>query len=257
MKISVITTVRNAVDTVEETIQSVANQDYPDVEHVIVDGASDDGTQQVISRYRKNLGSYVSEPDQGIYHGMNKGIDRAVGDVIGFLNADDSYQDESVLSQVAEVFTDPEVDGCYANLVYVDARDTDRIIRYWNSREYQPGLFERGWMPAHPTFYVRARFYRELGGFDTRYRYQSDFEHTARFMAVNNIRTRYIPSIWVRMRMGGTTNRSIGNVIRGNLESYSACKTLGLRVTPFYFVTKFMNRLPQFFSRPPETKGTN
>jgi glycosyltransferase involved in cell wall biosynthesis len=250
MSISVVTVVYNGANTIEETIRSVQSQDYAQVEHIVVDGASTDNTAEIVKRNRGKIAVFVSEPDRGIYDAMNKGLALATGDVVGFLNADDVYVDATVLSQVAQVFRDATVDGCYADLMYVDKTDTDRMVRYWKSRSYEDGLFERGWMPAHPTFFVRRAIFRRLGGFDLDYRLQSDFELTMRFLAVNRIRTVYIPTVWVRMRMGGESNKRIMNVIRGNLEAYRACRKHRLDVSPFFIVKKVLSRVPQFFRRP-------
>ncbi|MCG6871843.1 MAG: glycosyltransferase, partial [Gammaproteobacteria bacterium] len=163
--------------------------------------------------------------------------------------ADDIYAHNHVLERVNAVFEDPHVDACYGDLVYVARDDLTRVIRYYRSGEYRPGAFERGWMPAHPTFFVRRRIYDQYGGFDTRYRYQSDLDLTMRLMAVHGIRTRYLPETLVRMRMGGTTNRSLANIVRGNRESYVALRRAGLRVTPWYFVSKACMRIPQFWQR--------
>ncbi len=249
MKITIVTVVYNAADTLEQSILSVRSQLWKEVEHIVIDGASTDGSLEIIQRHGDKLSQWVSEPDQGIYHAMNKGLSLATGDIVGFLNADDIYQDEHVLADVASCFANDSVDGCYGDLVYVAKDNPDKVIRYWQSRDYRPGLFESGWMPAHPTFFVRRKVYQEFGCFDTRLRFQSDFELTARLMAVHGIATCYLPRILVRMRTGGITNRSLANIVRGNAESYSACKRLGLEVTPFYFLTKFALRVPQFFCR--------
>ena len=250
MKVSVITTVLNCVNTIEYTIQSVSSQSHVDIEHIIIDGQSTDGTLEILQRYSEQVSLIVSEPDSGIYHGMNKGLALATGDVVGFLNADDYYQHENVISDLCAVFDDPTIQGCYADLVYVDPLQVDKIIRYWKSKDYQPGLFEKGWMPAHPTFYVRREVYKEHGVFNIDYKFHADLEITARFIAVKKIKTRYVPDIWVRMRTGGATNRSLKNIIKGNLESYKACKKLGLKITPLYFITKTLMRLPQLFLKP-------
>jgi glycosyltransferase involved in cell wall biosynthesis len=250
MKISVITTVLNGAETLEQAILSVHAQSHRPLEHIIIDGGSTDGSLEVVERHRDKISTLVSEPDEGLYHGMNKGIACATGDVVGFLNADDFYNNSTVLDRVAGIFNDASVDACYADLVYVSPDNPEKIVRYWTSRNYRPGLFEKGWMPAHPTFYVRRGVYETCGGFNTDYIFHADFEHTARLIAVNGINTHYQPETWVRMRIGGTTNRSLSNIVRGNLESYRACRTLGLKVTPMYFVTKFLMRVPQFFNRP-------
>ena len=163
MKISIITVVHNAVSTLQETIDSVASQVGVEVEHIVVDGASTDGTLDIICDNADRLAYWISEPDRGIYEAMNKGIARARGEVVGLLNADDLYAGPDVLSKVANMLADPGVDACYGDLVYVDAGDTDRVVRYWKSGEYRSGAFERGWMPAHPTFFVRRSIYQQLG----------------------------------------------------------------------------------------------
>jgi len=254
MKISIITSVFNAVDTVEETILSVANQNHSDVEHIVVDGASTDGTLDVVEKYRTRLAWFVSEPDRGVYDGMNKGLRLATGDVIGFLNADDVYAHEGVLHRVAEVMSNPQIDACYADLVYVDKDDSQRIVRYWKSQPYEEGLFLKGWMPAHPTFFVRRSVYERFGGFDLSYPRQSDFELTMRFLHVHKIRAVYIPEIFVRMRTGGLSNSSWRGVLKGNLEAYRAFKKYVTGATPFFIFRKILTRLPQFFSKSPKMK---
>ena len=249
MKISIITVVYNSAATIEDTIMSVASQTYQDVEHIVVDGASTDGTLSVIHRHMDKIKRFISEPDKGIYDAMNKGIRLAGGDVIGFLNADDIYADNSVLEKVAGVFDDSAVDACYADLVYVSKDDLNKVIRYWKSREYQEGLFRKGWMPAHPTFFVRKAVYDKYGGFDLDFKFQSDFDLTMRFLEVYKIKAVYIPEIFVKMRVGGATNRSPINIIKGNIEAYRACKKNGLNVSLFFIVRKILSRIPQFFSK--------
>jgi glycosyltransferase involved in cell wall biosynthesis len=240
----------NAAATLEEAILSVDAQRHAVREHIVVDGGSDDGTREVLERHRHRLAHALSEPDRGIYDAMNKGIALATGEVIGFLNADDRYAHADVVSRIAEQFIDPDVGACYADLVYVHKENTSQVVRYWKSRRYEPGLFERGWMPAHPTFYARRDLYARLGGYNTAYRLQSDFDLTMRFLAVHGVHSVYVPETWVEMRLGGATNRSVRNVIRGNLEAYRAARSHGLRVTPFFMVRKVLSRVPQFLSRP-------
>jgi len=254
MKISVVTVAYNAADTISDTLESVAAQNHDSIEHIVIDGASSDETMRVVDGYRNSLAQVVSEPDDGIYHAMNKGIALTTGDVIGTLNADDMYMHDGVMKRVAEAFEDPSVEACYGDLIYVDRDRLDKTIRYWTSRDYRPGLFERGWLPAHPTFFVRREVYEKHGLFDLKYNIQSDFELTMRFLALRKINSMYIPEILIRMRMGGTTNNSVMNFIKGNLESYRACKSHGLRISPLFFVTKWAQRLPQFVRRPSANK---
>jgi glycosyltransferase involved in cell wall biosynthesis len=246
VKISVVTVVFNGASTIEDTILSVARQTHADIEHIVIDGGSTDGTLDVIARHRDRLAIVVSEPDSGLYDAMNKGIAAAAGDVIGTLNADDVYADDSVLGQVATAMQDPSCDACYADLIYVDARDAVKVRRVWRSRVFSPGLFLSGWMPAHPTFFVRRSVYERYGLFDTAYKLQADFELTMRFMEVHGIKAAYVPRLWVRMRSGGVSNRSVLNVIRGNLEAWRACRRHGFRVGPGFILRKIASRLPQF-----------
>ncbi|MFN7085992.1 MAG: glycosyltransferase family 2 protein [Burkholderiales bacterium] len=249
MKISIITVCFNSAATIEETLLSVAAQRYADKEHLVIDGASTDGTVDIVRR-QPSVARWISEPDRGIYDAMNKGIAMATGEVIGTLNADDVYADDTVLAQVAEVFANPAVDACFADLVYVDKRHTGKVVRYWKSRAYEAGLFERGWMPAHPTFFARRDVYERFGKFDLEFPRQADFELTMRLLAVHKITSVYVPKIWVRMRKGGISNNSIRGVIKGNIEAWRACRKNKLEIGPFFVVTKLLSRIPQFFSRP-------
>ena len=250
MKISIITAAFNAADTIADTIRSVSSQTHPEVEHIIVDGGSKDSTRDILDENIAFLDRVVSEPDEGLYYAMNKGIALASGDVVGILNADDVYAHPKVLERVAETIKVHDVQCCYADLVYVDRNNMNDVVRYWTSNTFVPGSFRRGWLPAHPTLFILRDVYEHYGSFDVDYKIQSDFELSMRFLEINRISSYYVPEIWVRMRMGGTTNRSLTNIIKGNLESYRACKKHGLGVGPMFFVTKIAQRLPQFFNRP-------
>jgi len=162
MKISVITAVYNAKDTVTDAIESKLGQDYHNIELVVIDGASTDGTQELLESYRDRIGVFICEADQGIYYALNKGIEHATGDVVGFLHADDLFADEHVLSRIAETFAD--ADAVYGDLVYVSKAEPDRVIRYWRSGDYSEHKLKHGWMPPHPTFYVRRSIYERWCG---------------------------------------------------------------------------------------------
>lgn len=248
MKISVITVVFNGEATIEDTILSVHSQDNKDVEHIVVDGGSTDRTLEVIAKHRDKIDAVVSEPDAGIYDAMNKGLALATGDIVGFLNADDVYEGSSVLDEIARVIETQKVDACYGDLIFVDRKDTRKIVRYWKSQPYRDGLFEKGWMPAHPTFFARRWVYGKYGGFDLAYRRQSDFELTMRFLAVHKIKSAYIPKVLVRMRSGGVS-RGLWHILQGNLESYRACRKHALNVSPLFIARKILSRVPQFFHR--------
>jgi glycosyltransferase involved in cell wall biosynthesis len=247
MRISVITVSFNAASTIAETLHSVAEQSHADVEHIVVDGASTDGTPELVRREGKRVAELISEPDRGLYDGMNKGVARATGDMIAFLNADDIYAHPHVLSRVAEIMAaTPTLDACYADLVFVARDDTSRAVRVLHSRKYQPGLFERGWMPPHPTLFVRRQVFERMGDFDIAYPRQADFDLALRFFVHGGLRARYAPEYWVRMRAGGISNGSVRGVWLGNLEAVAICKKNGLQVPPWFMLTKIGSRLVQF-----------
>lgn len=252
MKISIITVVFNNEKTIEDTILAVAAQTHPDIEHIVVDGASTDGTMDVVRRHRGKIAKLVSEPDEGIFDAMNKGIRLATGEVIAFLNADDIYADNTVLEQVASVFFDPSVDACYANLVYVDPVDLNKVVRFWKSQEFKPGLFQKGWVPAHPTFFARKKVYQQHGNYDVSLKLAADYELMLRFLEKFKVKSVYIPRVFVKMRTGGVSNNSIRNILQQNIEIYRACKKNGVPVSPFFVFTKIFSKLSQFYSKPAE-----
>ena len=252
MKISIITVTYNCASFVSECLASVILQTHTDVEHVVIDGASTDETLELLERKREQLAVLVSEPDSGIYDAMNKGIKLAKGDVIGFLNSDDFYASDKVLSRVAEVFEeDPSLDACYADLIYTNQIDTSLTVRYWKSNDFVPGLFSKGWCPPHPTFFVRHSVYERFGDFDLTYHIASDVELMMRFLEVHNIHVRYVPEVWVKMRAGGTSNKSLGNIWIQNVEILRALQRHGLHANPLRFLgQKLVSRGKQLSSRP-------
>lgn len=253
MRISIITVVYNNVETLEDTILSVAAQNHRNIEHIVVDGGSNDGTLAIIEKYRDKLASVISEPDKGIYDAMNKGIAISTGEVIGFLNADDIYSTNNSVTMVATTFYDnTEIDACYSDLVYVAENDLDNIVRFWKSCDYKEGLFEKGWCPAHPTLFVKNNVYRKYGDFDLRYDMGNDVEIMMRFIYRRKIVTKYIPKVLVKMRTGGTSNKSIKNILKQNIEIIKAARSNGVNISLFMFlVNKFINKTSQYISIPP------
>ena len=249
MKISIITVCYKSVVTLPDTIKSICSQSYTEIEYIIIDGDSKDGTQQVASEYKNIINIFVSEKDRGIYDAMNKGLSLATGDIIGLLNADDFYADCDVLQKVMETFSDSTIDACYSDLQYVDQVDTSKIVRYWKSEPYQKGLFERGWIPPHPTFFVRKKIYEQYGKFNLSFKIAADVELLTRFIVKYEIKCKYLPILSVKMRMGGTSNKSISNIIKQNLEILRALKMNGLKVSVLFPLYKLINRIPQFFHR--------
>ena len=231
-----------------DCIESVINQTHASIEHIIVDGGSNDGTINILNKYQNNLSKIISEPDDGIYHAMNKGIKYASGEVVGFLNSDDFYFDNDVLSKVFQIFkSNPSINACYSDLVYVDKLTASKTIRYFKSKEFTPGLFSKGWCPPHPTFFVRKSVFKKYGDFDLNLKIASDVDLMMRFLEIHKVKSLYIPEIWVKMRMGGTTNKNLNNILRQNLEVISSLKKNGLAVNYInFFINKIFSRTKQF-----------
>ena len=252
-KISIITVSFNSEATIQDTIDSVLAQVYPNVEYIIIDGASKDTTMDIVGEYGDRIDKVISKPDKGIYDGMNKGIRAATGDVVGFINSDDFYPTNRVLTKVMEGFSDPSLDVCYGDLCYVRSNATHSIVRYWKSSAFVPGAFRNGWCPPHPTFFVRRKIYAEFGLFELKYQIAADIELMMRLLEVDNVKAAYLPEVLVHMRLGGETNKSIGNIIRQNQEIWHALKTHGLKPSLFGFVGgKALSRGKQFVTRPLE-----
>jgi len=247
MKISIITVCYNSAKTIEDTLKSVASQKDLNIEHIVIDGASTDETLQIIKQH-DSVTRLISEPDKGIYDAMNKGISLATGDVIGTLNADDFYMDDHVLSDVAKIFLDPNIDACYGDLLYVSEANTDHAVRFWKSTNYKHGLFKSGWMPAHPTFFVRKNVYERLGNFDLNYKIAADFELLFRFNEKNKVNTKYLPKVLVKMRLGGTTNKNVSNIIWQNKEIFTILRAYYADFSILKFAAKkLINRFLQFY----------
>lgn len=250
MKITVITATYNSAATIIDTLASIAAQSYLNIEHVIIDGASKDDTVALVHQHGSSASKLVSERDSGIYDAMNKGLALATGDVVGFLNSDDVYADTDALQRVAQAFQDPRIDVVYGDLVFVAQDNLDRVIRYWKSRDYTPGACASGWMPPHPTFYARRSVYETHGGFDLAFPVAADFEMALRLLDKAHVQSRYIPSVQVRMRMGGESTRSLKSVFLQNGETSRACLKHGLPGGACFVLRRLVSKLPQLLHRP-------
>ena len=239
----------NNAGVLDDCIKSVLNQSHNSIEHILIDGGSKDDTIKILKKYQNHLTKFISEPDQGIYHAMNKGINLADGDVIGFLNSDDFYAHNKVLSKVCEMLdSNPELDACYSDLIYVDKLTASKTIRYFKSSQFIPGSFSRGWCPPHPTFFVRSTLFKKYGNFDINFNIASDVDLMMRFLEVYNIKSVYVPETWVKMRMGGTTNKNLANIILQNREILVSLKKNGLPDNKVnFFINKIISRSKQFF----------
>lgn len=245
MKISVITVTFNSAATILDTLKSVNSQDYVDIEHILIDGASTDATLEIAKKYGDRITAVVSEKDQGIYHALNKGIALATGDVVGFLHSDDIFSDEGVLSQVAEKFIEENADAVYGNLNYVSKSDTGVIIRRWVSGKFTRSKFKNGWMPPHPTLYMKRKHYLSYGCFDVKFAISADYESMLRFFWRHKLSASYIPRVLVKMRIGGESNRNIRNVYIKMKEDGEAMKKNG--IPPFRaLLFKNLSKVKQF-----------
>lgn len=250
MKVSVITVAYNSAKTIRDTIDSVLSQSYEDIEYIVIDGGSKDGTQDIVRSYGSEISHFISEPDKGIYDAMNKGVSMATGDVIGILNSDDVYQDDKVIADVVSEFKSSPIDCVYGDLVYVDETDLNRVIRYWKSGQYHRKAFVNGWMPPHPTFFTTRTSYKAFGLYDTEFRSAADYELMLRFLYKNYCSASYIDRVLVRMRAGGQSNESLVNRIKGNKEDRRAWAKNGLRPRFYTLTMKPLRKLGQFWSRP-------
>ncbi|MDR1156269.1 MAG: glycosyltransferase [Bacteroidales bacterium] len=224
MTVSIITASYNNIETIESTIQSVLTQTYPNIEYIIVDGGSTDGTVDVIRRFDSAVANWVSEPDKGLYYALNKGIAMASGDVIGFLHADDVLHDLFVIASVMKLFLEKKCEAVYGDLVYVARNDMNNLIRFWKSCPFHPKLLRQGWMPPHPTLFVHRKIYEQLGTFNTEMRIAADYDMVLRFFKHPDFHSEYLPHVLVRMRMGGISNKNLVNMLRKSMEDYKAMK---------------------------------
>jgi glycosyltransferase len=249
MKVSIITAVFNGVNVIEDCINSVLGQSYKNVEYIIIDGASTDGTLDIIRKYNGQIGKVISEPDKGIYDALNKGIKLATGDIIGFLHSDDIYAHEKVLENVVNVFRKKNVDSCYGDLEYVKREDINKIVRYWKSSPYKNRNFKYGWMLPHPTFFVKREIYNQYGLFNTCFKIAADYEIILRFLEKYKISTYYIPDVFIKMRVGGVSNKSLKNIFIKTFEDHKAWKINNLNKRYYTILLKNLSKIPQFFKK--------
>jgi glycosyltransferase len=248
--ISVVTVSLNSACSICDTIESVNAQSYGPLEHIFVDGASADDTPLLIKARASRQPRLVSEPDGGIYDGMNKGIALASGEVVGFLNSDDAFASPEAVAAIAKAFERADTQACYGDVVYVSANDPTRVIRYWRAGPYRRGQCAQGWAPPHPTLYVRREALLRLGGFDERLRVAADFEMSLRLLDVAGLSVRYIPEVLVRMRAGGASNGSLRGILRGHRDMAAALHANGLPAGWGWSVRRLARRIPQVLSRP-------
>ncbi|MCE5344867.1 MAG: glycosyltransferase [Bacteroidales bacterium] len=245
--VSIITVSNNSAKTIFDTIKSVLNQNYPHIEYIIIDNASYDGTTEIVSSFGKSISKFISEPDNGTYDAINKGIRLASGDIIGILNSDDFFYDNNVIERVALAFEENEIDAAFGDVQFVDPEKTSKIVRYYSSKHFNPAKFKFGFMPAHPSFYVKRELFDKLGYYKTDYKIAADYELLIRFLYVNKIKYKYLEMLFVSMRTGGVSNKSICSNFTLNKEIAKACKENGIRTNYLNIYSKYFLKLFEFF----------
>ena len=249
-KISIITVAFNSVKTIQDTIESILLQDYKNIEYIIIDAGSSDGTVEIIKSFGDKITYFISESDHGIYDGMNKGIKAASGDLIGILNSDDFYPNNFILSNVAKTFVNNQCDAVYGDLVYVRDYNKNKIVRYWQAGDYSALKIKNGWMLPHPTFFVKKSIYDRFGLYNTELKSAADYEMILKLLYKQNISVKYIPMILVNMRMGGASNASLMNRIKANKEDGLAWTKNQLNKPMFIRIKKPLQKVRQFFLKP-------
>jgi glycosyltransferase involved in cell wall biosynthesis len=249
MKVSIITIAYNSEETIEDTIRSVVSQSYSDIEYIIIDGGSTDRTLEIVAKYSDKVSKLVSEKDKGIYDAMNKGVQIATGQIVGILNSDDVYADSAVIQDVVDQFKADECDALYANLVYVNREDTALVTRTWISGSYKEGQFRKGWMPPHPTFFIKKDWYDKFGLYSLKLKVSADYELMLRMVHKNKAKLSYLDKIITKMRVGGVSNVSIKNRIQANKEDRQAWKMNDLKPAAFTSIRKPLSKVSQFFKK--------
>ncbi len=250
MKVSIITVVRNNVATINDAINSVIGQTYKNIEYIVVDGASTDGTVSVVQSYTNKIDKFITEKDHGLYDAMNKGITLATGDIIGILNSDDMYFDKNVIESIVNTFREKKTDSVFGDLHYVDKNNTDKVMRYWKTSNFRPGSFAKGWHPPHPSFFVKKEVYEKYGLYDIELSISADFDLMLRLLEKHQISSVHLPKILVKMRTGGQSNNNLKNIITSNksiLRSFSKNK---IRVNKWlYLFNRLMPKLIQIIKK--------
>jgi glycosyltransferase involved in cell wall biosynthesis len=246
LKISIITVSFNSIRTISDTIDSVLTQTYPNIEYIIVDGCSTDGTIELVKSYGNKISRFISEHDDGIYDAINKGIRLSRGNIVGILNSDDIFKDVGVIEKVVNTFNENEIDAVIGDVQFIDAGNESKIVRYYSSKNFHPGKFKFGYMPAHPSFYVKRELFGKLGYYKTDYKIAADYELLIRFLYVNNVKYKYLEMPFVSMRTGGVSNKTILSNFTLNREIVKACKANGIQTNYLYIYSKYFSKIFEY-----------
>jgi len=239
LKVSIITVCYNSVKTIKDAIDSVVNQTYNNIEYIVIDGASKDGTIDIVSSYGEKVSKFISEPDNGIYNAMNKGIKIATGDIVGILNSDDFFNNNEVVQRIVDEFNNNNVDAIYGDVQFVKPKNLLKVVRYYSSKNFSPKKFKYGFMPAHPSFYVKRSYFEKIGYYQENYKIGADYELLIRFLYNHKLKSKYLQMPFVTMRTGGVSNRSFKSYIILNNEILRACKENGIKTNMINVYSKY------------------
>ncbi|HNP53938.1 MAG TPA: glycosyltransferase family 2 protein [Ferruginibacter sp.] len=249
MRVTLITATYNSERYLADAIESILSQTHPDIEHIIVDGKSGDGTVAIIRRYENRIARWLSETDRGMYDAINKGMQMATGEIIGILNSDDMLASDDVVAEIVRTFEEKKIDSLYGDLEYVDAADTNKIYRIWKGKPYRRSLFRSGWMPAHPTFYFKRSLLETCGYYENHYFSAADYEFMARYLFKHRVSSYYLPKLIVKMRLGGQSNSSLYKRLRANRRDYLAMKKNKIPFAFFVSILKPLSKIHQFYKK--------
>lgn len=250
MKISIITIVYNNVNSLQNTFDSIAEQTYNNIEYIVVDGGSKDGTVDLIQKNEHLITKWVSEPDKGLFDALNKGIKMCTGDVIGVLHSDDIYYDKNTISNIAHAFEESQhIDAVFSDIVFISKENPNKIIRRYSSKKWNPNKFVWGYMPAHTAFFVKKKCYDTLGLYKTDYKISADYELLIRFLKINNVKYKYLPTICTKMRVGGLSTQGFKSLTVLNKEIIRACKENGLYTNNFMLYSKYFTKIFEFIKK--------
>lgn len=246
-KVSIVTVVKNAETTIQRAMESVLNQSYKNIEYIVIDGLSSDHTLNVIKKYEHQISIILSEADNGIYDAMNKGLSRATGDIIGFLNADDFFANEKVVELIVEDFINNSLDAIYGDVQYFSPKNINQIIRTYHSDKFKPSLIRNGIIPAHPTLFLKKTIYKKYGLFNTKYKIAGDFDFIARIFIDGSIRYSYIPQTLVKMGYGGVSTSGWRSAITINQEIYHSCQVNGIKTSYLRLMLRYFKKISEFW----------
>ena len=251
MKVSIITVCLNSEKTIRDTIASVLSQDFPNIEYIIIDGGSKDKTLSIVHEYEDRIEKIINEPDEGLYDAMNKGINIASGEVIGILNSDDFFENDNIINVVVNAFEkNPTVDLVFGDLVYVRPDNLNQIVRYYSSLNFRSWKPRFGWIPPHPSTFMKRSVYEKFGVYNVSFKIAADYEFFVRVLQVHKLSFYQIPKVLVRMRVGGVSTSGFKSSYRLTQEIVKACKLNGIYTNLFFVLTKIPFKLIELYKRP-------